>query len=567
MLWISIMTSIKARPSAYGALAYIANFYGIKSAKELLLRIDITAPHSPKDYDAHLVNKVLRNDIVARDVKHHMHALPTSAFRENRQHSMPFLQSKRFRSCKQCLAEGTLHQAHWQDFYYTHCHTHSTQLSDACEHIYANQFWMPCKQCEPGNEKTAIPAYLQHCLCLESQIQVEVFIGQLTILAERMHRPFDYIAVKLPWDRLTVEKVSNILNDAFLLGALDKTNDVWSTCIRKKRAKLNVKWQEAEHYGLDTLETTLKECDWSLSENINVTTQTILNKYHDGLNQLNYRNRNHIYDDDTPDSVSLRASNSVIARMLNVKTDALRELIDSGKLPVMKDSGRGDKLIFDVADVSKAMNDIQSWSIWVFCDFFMAPGLRPEVLRTLLLDRKQLNKHLISGNFGATWTQLDNEATLSSATIYEFANIVSAIYEFELNHAEHLSIKSTADFLGVTECNVVFLVQQGFLQWARWQRSCNQFINIKSVKSFVSDYLVVNREAILKGVETSELISSIRDCCGCSTTIEHVSSPSNSSMVIYDKAKLNDCCRKVATNKLEVLFSFCIPVMKNNAQY
>lgn len=552
------MTWVEARPTPFGAISYLANFYGIKSAKEFLSRIDIKAPSVSKAYEYHLLNAALQNEVVGKDAARYIGLLPVNKLNKHALPQAPLLQSNRFRACKQCLGEGVLHQEHWQYAFYTHCHVHSSLLSDACEHIYADESWKGCKYCESGHGETSLPAYLEYAMSLGTLDDVHIFITDLILVAERMHRPFDFIAVELRWETLSVETVSNILNDAFLIGCSNTIYDVWSACIKEKRTNLNITWETALHFGLDKLRILIQRCNWSRDEQFNDEVLMILLRYHNELNKLDYRSRHHINENDTPDCVSLRANNIGMAEMLNVRPAVLRELIDNGKLPVKKDSKRGDKLIFDLTEVSSVLNKVHAWSIWLYLETLIAHAMTPKILNTLLLDRQKINEYLISGQSTVEWRDNGDDAFMGSAMINKFAQALKAIHQLELHTSEHLSVQMTGKFLGIRESSVVHMVKRGYLHWARWQRTHDLYISIKSVKSLIENHVVVNREAILKGVGTEELTNSIMSCCGCAPSFEHEALSSEPGLVVFDKSTLNACCLERAQNKLEVLYAFCI---------
>lgn len=549
----------------YGVVAYVADFYGMKSASELLRRNDIKAPRRAKDYDVNLVQSVIHLKQVKLDVEKYMPALLSVDLSEQnakKQSSHSYLTSDRTRACKECLADGTMHQAHWQHVAYTHCHVHSTRLTDACEHIYATKSWKPCKHCDALQEKTTLPIYLQHVLNLDTVEEKTTFIESLMAVAQRMHRPFDYIEAQLPWERLTTETISNILNDAFLLAANKHSFTIWSELLLKKRKDLGVGWECALHFGIERLENTLQRCQWSISASVNVDVHSILLRYHKQLDKLLYKSRYYIYEDDTPDGVAMRASNKMMAEMLDVKVDALRELIETDKLPVMKNSSRGDKLIFDIAESSVVLSKVKSWSIWFYFDTLLSPALTPKVLNTLLLDRQKINKHMISGNFDGSWQRDLGDFAITRDLIIEFEGVLRAMYEQELKDARHLSIKKVSKYLGIQENDVVYLIENGLLCWARWQRNQVELVDIDSLRALTANYVVVNREAILKDYEPAELAKIIHDCCGLSPLITDHVSPVKNGVIIYDKNHLNKCCLERALNKLEILYCYCISIPK-----
>jgi hypothetical protein len=537
------------------------------SARELLRRLSLEIPRTPMAYDYRLVLRVMKDDVIKADVSKFMSDLPVSEVCENKTSLNKYYMSKSFRVCKTCLLEGELHQCIWQRAFYTHCVIHSVRLSEACEHTYADKNWAPdllCKKCEQTAKQQEIPAFLQYWNSLDTDSERSDFMSVLYSVANRMARPFDYIIAGLSWEKLSLNEVESILSDAFDVGSNPNAYLIWSNEILNLRKKLIILGDSTPKHMLLELEELLANCLWPAHRETS-DVKSILREYHNKVEKHKYRTKFHVFDSDCGDDVSMRIPSAIVSRILDIEAEALPELVDENILPIKKLSARSDKLIFDAHDVAQAIYNVFDQPIDHMQNTVSIRGVGQGTLNTLLLTPKLITKHLLHRRLKGYWALDSTLALINKTTLCKQS--LNEILNYELTHSDHLSTTKTARFLGIRAPGVQLLVSHGLLSWARWQRNCSEMIDIESIRSFMREYVCLDREAILKGVEKDDLLGDVSGCCGISPDVQEKAFKDSLTIAIYKKTSLNPCCLSHAENDLEVLSSNGLDLSKKVQRY
>lgn len=562
---------MSSKPTVYGIVAKIADFYGMDSAKELLRRLKITKPRWPSNYSANILETVMSNDIIKNDVARFQPNLPVDRLAHENYLKDSYFMTKSYKVCKLCLAEGSLHQVIWQRPFYTHCLKHQVRLSEACEHIYADQTWHPknlCTKCETTCTAANIPAYLQYWSSLRTEEQRDAFISDLIGISRYMMRPLDYIVAGLAWDRLSISELEAIFSDAFAIGSNSKAYDIWSGEVIKHRSVLSHLGNATATHLMNDLKTLFDKIEWP-AEYAAFSVPRVLRKYHAIIDKKRYRKAFHILDEDViccnADALSMRVNSKLVSQILDINAEALPSLVDSEILPVKKAAARTDKLIFDIHDISQAIYNIFDTPVRQTANTVTVRGAGSEVISTLLLTSKLITKHLLSKRLKGYWAvdstlSLINRTTLCKQSLKD-------VFEYELSNSDHLSEREVAKLLGIRVPGVRSLVAQGRLSWARWQRGCNEFVDIESVRVLLRDYICIDREAILKDIDKEELLAQVASCCGKSPDIQEKGFKDSLTIALYKKSSLNPCCLSIATNDLEVLANNGLDLSKKVRRY
>jgi hypothetical protein len=105
-------------------------------------------------------------------------------------------------------------------------------LVDSCKHIYADKNWNDnrrCKACITEIKTSLAPLFHLHynVLLATDEKSAYYFLRCLFQLADRLFRPFDFISAKVSWERLPTDSVTELLEDAFVIGASVDTYKIW----------------------------------------------------------------------------------------------------------------------------------------------------------------------------------------------------------------------------------------------------------------------------------------------------------------------------------------------------
>lgn len=544
------------QPSAFGVLAKISHFYGELSVSDFLKKLRIEPRSSHLDYSLYEIKKVIKVKDIADDISRFLPDLPIKRHQFDTVSYFGKVLSKKFKVCKGCLSEGKLHQQYWQLPYYTHCLEHKTPMVDGCEHIYADLSWderLGCKRCVKSSQQVPLPDYLKVYSSIECEKQANAFVHNLSLVAERMTRPFDFIESPLTWHNLKASEVSELLSNAYKLSSRADTVDIWTKLIREHRFELNALGVLVVEHDLKGLASILNHSRQYISAEDPVDIEYTLKSFHSKIEKAKLKQRSHIDRNDTPLDVSFAISPFIVANLLDIKSESLSELVDKKVIPAKKAACRFDKTVFDARVVYKSVSRIFHSPTIRYKNAVSAYHVEPEVLNTLLMDTKDISFHLLSGMLKGYWFQSKHTHQRQRTLICP--DSLKALFKYLLDtkaHIDHLTALETKGFLGVNIPSVNYLIENGYLSYAKWRRESEDYVDILSIKAFYRDYVCINREAILKGVNPIGLKHDVERCCGVKAHISRKILRQEEPLIVFSKTRLNPCCLEKALNNLEV---------------
>lgn len=551
-----MMFKSQIKGSVFGVIAYIAKFYGITSAHDLLKRLDIKAPNYISGFDNTHLHDVLAHVLVIRDMRIYLPDFNLKTFEHKKDRIELFQRSKSIKICKQCLKEDGLHQNDWQLVYVTYCDKHNTSLIDSCNHIYVNESWhdkLKCKKCVTEIQSSSAPLFHLHHnqLLLSAPQNACYFLICLFKLAERLFRPFDFINSKVSWQTLSSPVLVELLEDAFVLGASEHTYKVWESEIRKHRAIIAPLGDFSINFGLTNIKNIIKSCNWKITHQTNINVHQILRKYHHRLNASHQINRAHILHRPNQDVVSFTITSQILARLIDVDVRGLKELHETNVLTALKGNVRMERMSWDIRIISDEIKLIFKHNVNYLSDTVSLGNADPKIIDTLLITHRQATLSLLRSELKG-YILVNSTGFLITRTILSQASVLS-MFQKELACLEHLSKHKTSRLLGVKIAFIDLLIDDGFLKYAHWQRHTAYLIDKTCIQDFFKVYVSINREALLEGVDLKEYTQKVINCCGIQPTIVKKVILNNTPFILYKIDEMNKCCYQKAVSTLDAI--------------
>lgn len=542
--------------STFGIIAYIAEFYGITSAHELLKRLHIKSPVSIGLFNETHLQRVLTDDVVAKDMGLYLPDLEVKTFERPQGIINIFRKIKNTKVCKQCLNDGGLHQDEWQFAHVTYCDEHSTALIDSCKHVYAHKFWpdkLRCKACTTDVHKSAAPLFHIHfkqLLSAEPE-NAYTFLFNLFDLAEKVFRPLDFVSAKVSWDSLPTPMLVELLEDAFMLGATEDTYEIWESKIREHRSIIFSLGDYAVTFGLTDIKNAIEMCDWQIPPQTDKNVRQILTKHHQRLNASYQSNRIHLAHQSNHNDISFTITSQILAMLIDVDITGLHELHHSGVLSAVRGNVRIERMSWDIRNISNEIRKVFKHKVNDQLDAVSLRDADLKVLDALLITPRKATLSLMRSELKGYLT-VNATGSLVIRTALSHSN-VTGMFKKELASIDHLSEREVSRLIGVTKPFIDLLIQNGFLRYARWQRHTVNLIDKTCIQDFLKEYVSINREALLDGAEFEVHLEKVVNCCGMEPTVVQMVYRNNTPLVLFKIEEMNTCCYQKAVSSLEVI--------------
>ena len=493
--------------SPFGAVSKLAKFYGFESANKLMLSLDMKPPGSWNRYDIALLEKICAIDIIKDDIDTHklFHRNNIEDICLNRRLSKPL------RACPECSNDGIFHKLEWQNIWNVCCDVHQVRLCDWNGRLFSTHISNQITDAnlpDPSISTTSLkPNYWSHLCALSAKYERGDFLHNIFSIADKLIRPLDFISTSLKWPELPCYKVEEILEDAYRIGGHPDVVNIWNEMIREHRKVLNTFNLDAPEYGLPELNGILNNVDW---KNKSITTkevQSIIFKYHSRLEVQYVSASKRLRMTKTPDDASFQVDGRIIASLMGIHYKAITEMVENNTLPYLHGGRQPDKQAFDIHQVITAILAAFNQSVNTEFNSTRLVDIPNGIYKAFNISKEELISAIFTGKIKA-FLSLNSTLNYISCISVDIDSLGSFLEKWWLKLSDQ-SVEGTAKVLGVNRTGIESLLNKGFIEYRECLIYGSKKISADSIRKFVNQYYLVNRQAMLTNEPPYPIINEI----------------------------------------------------------
>ena len=501
--------------SVFGVLSAISGFYGLRDANHLLkingLKTIKTVDVSDDYLKLICSNKQILEDIeLFTDIDVKQPIFDDEIFQA-------ITKSKRLKVCKDCIAEGVLHQPQWQRIDTLYCDQHKQHLVNVCDHLYAQGTWpksMTCSDCftpphanAENQQAPSVHVYLSGLSSKERASQVML----LTAIATHLLRPFDFIRSEIAWSTYDAGSVALLLEDAYQVAGQANALELWKKCRQQHRAGIAPLGTHVVQFEDERLSFLLSSCNWktTLSEHEFLD---ILKKYHHFVSDSATVSKK-LYFNDTNKLTGNALSNRIDHKQLYKFLD----IYEFERIPVGKFFDKSsfdhrsyfDKGFYDVQSVcsilSKHLLKHQCVEDKQYVSLYDAPF---SLLDLLYVNHRDINYHLLFGQL--EWRYLQQAQGAPVNRVFLSVDSILKLSAQKIKDTGHVALQDAIKLFGLSKQQIQSLIKEDFLAVAPHQQGSSFKLSSHSVRRFFKENILLNREALLDGVCVDMKLNELR---------------------------------------------------------
>ena len=500
------------RGSVYGILSAISGFYGLRDANHLL-KIHDLKPLKQTDLPAEYLQKIRRSSMIEADIHQYIDIdIDTPVLDEPIFDAIP--RSQRLKVCRGCIADGVLHQHHWQRIDAVYCDTHVRMLVNACEHLYVQPEWpdnMQCKACFTPS-KTVAPPPMHTYLAGLSKAQRVTVVLRLMRLATRLLRPFDFLRSDIAWTRYDAGSVAILLNDAFLVASNPNSLNIWKSQQQQLRGTLSPLGNDVVMFADNELSKLLGDVEWQTDSNDDDII-AILKKYHRFVPSEAVSSKKLYFKDDKKldyAALARRVDHEYLYPLLGITNNDTMALGSFFNKQPFEHHSYFQKQFYDIGKVNtmvtKHLLRRQVADDREFASLYDAPKA---LMDTLQLTREKINYELLFGWIDLYYVQQAKGQPIDR--VFVGVESILKLSQSYISNINHVPMKDALHLFGVTRSQLQALIDGEWLSTAPNQQDDAFKLSKHSVRRFFKGHILLNREATLDGVSVDEKINQYKE--------------------------------------------------------
>ena len=518
----------------YGACALIAHFYGFVSATKLLKSNQMHAPFAWQFYKNEHVDLLCSIEQIKQDVIKYnlLQGIEISASRGSTS------LSKHLKVCPKCFKENSLHDVSWQNVSTTICIKHQTPLINALN-------LLSLEDSEPYSNEV-LHLFERHILSLED-VERPTFESALLKFSELVFRPLDFITAKLRVDKVNIEFLRILLEDAYKLLCCEERFVVWEGLLLKHRSHLKGMGQLVTRFGINELQTQISSFNIKKSATSSAKAKQILLKYHNAKIDTKLFTSKRRFDKGADENqLSYQVDGLMLSNFLGIKKESLIHVVTSDTLPAVYLGCQAEKSFFDIEVIGSILSKsfAQSTQIETQEQFYKIDDIPKDIYNLFDLTVDELVDYAISGKIESQFKVNSSLRYVNYLLISE--NGIKKVLKNKWQSFNDMAHESVIKMLKLDKKTLLHLIDNGFLVVAKDKA----LIDADSIRHFVSNHLVLNRTANFERSRDCE--KRVRDCCKAEPVCLLYMNAYLTDFVVYKKESLNDCCLR----KLESRFTY-----------
>ncbi|MBB1507057.1 hypothetical protein H5203_16385 [Pseudoalteromonas sp. SG41-1] len=518
----------------YGACALIAHFYGFVSVAKLLKSNEIKVPFAWNFYKSEHVDslcsiKQIKDDVLDYNL---LQRVKVSAF-----HSTTSL-SKQLKVCAKCFKENSLHDVKWQNVSTTICIKHQAPLINVLNLLSLEE--------DKPHSKEALYSFERHILSLED-VKRRSFENALLKLSESVFRPLDFITAKLKLDRVNIEFLRLLFEDAYKLLCCEELSDVWEGLLLKHRRHLEGMGQLVARFGINELQAQIESFNIKKGLTSSAEAKNILLKYHNAkIDTKLFTSKRRFDNGANLNQLSYQVDGLMLSNFLGIKKESLIYVVNNRTLPAVYLGCQAEKSFFDIEVIGSilAKSFAQNTQIEAQEQFYKIDDIPKDIYNLFDLTVDELVDYAISGKIESQFKVNSSLRYVNYLLISE--NGIKKVLKNKWQSFNDMAHESVIKMLKLDKKTLLHLIDNGFLVIAKDKA----LIDADSIRHFVSNHLVLNRTANFERSRDCE--KRVRDCCKAEPVCLLYMNAYLTDFVVYKKESLNDCCLR----KLESRFTY-----------
>ncbi|MBQ4834703.1 hypothetical protein J8L70_15885 [Pseudoalteromonas sp. MMG010] len=518
----------------YGACALIAHFYGFVSVTKLLKSNEMHVPFAWQFYKNEHVDLLCSIEQIKQDVIKYnlLQNIEISASRG----STSF--SKHLKVCPKCFKENSLHDVSWQNVSTTICIKHQRPLINALN-------LLSLEDREPHSNE-ALYLFERHILSLED-VERPSFESTLLKFSELVFRPLDFITAKLKVDKVNIEFLRILLEDAYKLLCCEELCVVWEGLLLKHRSHLKGIGQIVTRFGIDELQTQISSFNIKKSSTSSTKAKQILLKYHNAkIDTKLFTSKRRFENGADENQLSYQVDGLMLSNFLGIKKESLIHVVRSDTLPAVYLCSQAEKSFFDIEVIGSILSKSFALSTQIETQeqFYKIDDIPKDIYNLFDLTVAELVDYAISGKIESQFKVNSSLRYVNYLLISE--NGIKKVLKNKWQSFNDMPHESVIKMLKLDNKTLLRLIDDGSLKLTKDKK----LIDADSIRHFVSSHLVLNRTANFERSRDCE--KRVKDCCKVEPVCLLYMNAYLTDFVVYKKESLNDCCLR----KLESRFTY-----------
>lgn len=518
----------------YGACALIAHFYGFVSVAKLLKSNQMHVPFAWNFYKSEHVDLLYNQEQIKQDVIRYnlLQDIEVSEF--NCTNSL----SKHLKVCSKCFKENNLHNISWQHIPTTVCAKHQAPLINVINVLSLEK----SKQ----HPTEALYSFERYILSLED-VERSSFENALLKFSESVFRPLDFITAKLKLDRVNIEFLRILFEDAYKLLCCEELSDVWEGLLLKHRRHLEGMGQLVTRFGINELRTQISSFNIKKGLTSPIEAEQILLNYHNtDIDTKLYSSKLRFGKGTDINQVSFQVNGAMLSKFLGINMNSLTYMIKENTLPALSYSTWPEKSFFELEAIKNIM--FKSYEpitqMETLDKFYNINDIPQDIYDLFDLTAEELVDYAITGRVESQFKVNSSLRHVNSLHISEVG--LKDLLKSKWQSFKDMEHKNVTKMLKLDNKTLLKLINEGFLKLTKNKK----LIDANSIRQFVSHYIVLNRTANFERSRDCE--KRVRDCCKAEPVFMIYMNGYLTDFVVYKKESLNDCCLR----KLESRFTY-----------
>jgi hypothetical protein len=536
-------SNIKTYISPYGACVKVAAYFGFSSVKALFKNLNIPQTRAWNRITEEDAKKVIEDPAVNAKIAE-FEWLKTCIISEfDKKYA-----SQTIKICPGCISEKQPHKVLWQDVEQTICTKHSVPLQNVCKQRLMSMesgTYKNCIDCSECSIPGALLPFEMALVDITEESQRQYFLGTLFNIAERLIRPLDFIASPLNWANGSVLQIRQLINDAYIVSLDLHARATWLSMIAEHRQQFWVLGDSVQRLNSDSLSTILSKVSWLPDATFSGHTEKLLRKYHAQFENDPMITAKTRYDNATNgDELSMQITGNNVASIFGISPAHITKLLNVGSLEAVHSGQQPDKQLFDIVNILQTFKSTYPTSSAPEQDYINITEIPSAIFDLYCIDIDELIKSAFD-------KKVESQLRVNSTVRYtNHLQIAPTGLKRLLKHKwQSLCNQPVFKVAAMLRCNhnvVDDLIELGFLKKSG---SNDDLVDIESLKTFVENYLIVNRKATFSHARS--YANKVRECCGNDPVYSRYMDPNRTDFVVFKKESLNSCCIKQLPKRFE----------------
>ncbi|GAC27860.1 hypothetical protein [Brumicola pallidula] len=530
-------SSIKTYISPYGACVKVAAFFGFRSVQGLFTNLGIAHVRVWNSITEADAQEVLKDPAVAAKTAgfEWMTTCVVSEFDKK-------YASQTIKICPACIMEGQPHKIVWQDVEQTICEKHLVPLQNICKQrlfdlesgIHSD--CSNCSECTECNTAESLLPFEIALLDIAGGSQRRYFLNVLFTIAERLIRPLDFITSPLNWAKGSVFMVRQLINDAYILSLDECARVTWLKMIAEHRQQFSILGDSVQEINCHSLNIVLSKISWQPKTEFAGQTENLIKKYHVKAESHPMVTAKTRYDNATSgDELSLQITGNDVANIFGVSPAHVTKLLNLGTLIAVHSGQQPDKQIFDMMTILETFQNTYPTVSALEHDYINITEIPSAIFDLYCLDIDELIKSAFD-------KKIESQLRVNSTVRYtnQLQIAPAGLKKLLKQKWQSLCDQPILKVIAMLRCNdkvIGDLIELGFIKTSDTNKA---LIDINSLKTFVENYLIINRKATFSHARS--YANNVRECCGNDPVYSRFMDPNRTDFVVFDKGLLNNCC-------------------------